>query len=241
MNIFEFKNFSIYYKLKSDYVVAVDSVSFTVDSGDFFVIVGESGSGKSSILRSMFGGAGGATRGQLLVNNRSIDDIKVAEQNFAYVSQNYSLNPGMTVYENLAFPLQNMKTPPEEVNIRVRSIAKAFGIYPLLTRKPRYISGGQHQRAAIARALIKNPRVILMDEPFSSLDATLRLEFRSLLKKYHDLNHCSIVFVTHDLVEAFFLADKILVMQDGKVAEMGTPAELEEKHRSPLLKEFFGR
>lgn len=239
MKVFEFKNFSLYYKVKKDFVVAVNDVSFDIENGEFFVIVGESGSGKSSLLSAMFKGSSGAARGELLFYNTNIEDVDIRQQNFAYVSQYYSLNPGMTIYDNLAFPLRNMKTDPQEIDLRVRSIAKAFDIYPLLTRKPRNISGGQHQKAAIARALIKNPRVILMDEPFSSLDPKTRLHLREILKKVHEHLHCTIVFVMHDLPEAFGMADRILVMENGIIKEIGTPQELEKCHSSKLLKEFF--
>ncbi len=241
MDLFSAKNFSIYYKVKKDFAIAVEDLTFGIRSGEFFVIVGGSGSGKTSLLRSLFDASGGVTRGELLLNNAPVDTVNMAEQNFAYVSQYYSLNANMTVYDNIAFPLRNMKTDPAEVDRRVRSIAQAFGIYPLLTRKPRQISGGQHQRTAIARALIKNPRVLFMDEPFSALDPHIRRQLCALLKKVHERLHCTIVFVTHDLNEAFDLADRIMVLDGGRLAELGTPEELRVHHESKLLKEFFRR
>ena len=204
MDLFSAKNFSIYYKVKKDFAIAVEDLTFGIRSGEFFVIVGGSGSGKTSLLRSLFDASGGVTRGELLLNNAPVDTVNMAEQNFAYVSQYYSLNANMTVYDNIAFPLRNMKTDPAEVDRRVRSIAQAFGIYPLLTRKPRQISGGQKQ-------------------------------------KVHERLHCTIVFVTHDLNEAFDLADRIMVLDGGRLAELGTPEELRVHHESKLLKEFFRR
>lgn len=239
MELFSFRNFSVYYKVKKDFVIAVDDVSFDIGNGEIFVMIGESGSGKTSLLRSMFKGVEGATRGELLLNGTPIDEVDVTKQNFAYVSQYYSLNASMTVYDNIAFPLRNMKADPAEIDRRVRSIANAFGIYPLLTRKPRQLSGGQHQRTAIARAFIKNPRVIFMDEPFSALDPKNKARLRELLLRVHEHLNCTVVFVTHDLSEAFTIADRILVLEGGKVVESGTPAELEKSHKSRLLKEFF--
>lgn len=239
MELFSFRNFSVYYKVKKDFVVAVDNVTFDIGNGEIFVMVGESGSGKTSLLRSMFRGAEGATRGELLFNGTPVEEVDVTKQNFAYVSQYYSLNAGMTVYDNIAFPLRNMKADHAETDRRVRSIAKAFGIYPLLTRKPRQLSGGQHQRAAIARAFIKNPRVIFMDEPFSALDPKSKTLMRELLLRVHEHLNCTVVFVTHDLPEAFAIADRILVLERGRVVESGTPAALERSHVSSLLKEFF--
>jgi multiple sugar transport system ATP-binding protein len=132
----------------------------------------------------------------------------------------------LTIYENIAFPLRTMKTPQAEVDRRVREMASLLGLRPLLTRKPRQLSGGQHQRVAIARALIKNPTLLLMDEPFSNVDAALRSQLRQLIKKIHETYHCTIVFVTHDLVEAFTLADRIMVLEDGKLQLLGQPQAL---------------
>ena len=241
MSQIEFADFSVYYRLKNDFVIAVDHISLSVADGSLTVLVGPSGCGKTTLLKSVFGQSGGVTQGKLTIDGKNIEDIVIEKQNIAYVSQNYSLNPTMTVYDNIAYPLRNRRMDPDEVDKRVRSIAKRMGIYPLLTRKPRNLSGGQHQRAAIARALVKKPGLVLMDEPFAHLDPEVRRDMRSLLKEVHLHTGCTILFVTHDLPEAFALADDVVVMKDGRIEETGAPRALEETHCSELLKEFFGR
>ena len=241
MEYIKFVNFSVYYRLKNNYAIALNNVSLSVAEGELAVVVGPSGCGKTTLLKSIFGETGGASKGILRLHGRDIDNINIAKEQIAYVSQNYSLTPTMTVYDNIAYPLRMLRVDPAEIDRRVRSIAKDLGIYPLLTRKPRQLSGGQHQRAAIARALIKKPRLILMDEPFAHLDPTIRKNMRELLKKVHSRTGCTILFVTHDLPEAFALADRIIVMRDGEIEECGSPKQLEECHNSELLKEFFGR
>ena len=237
-NLLEFKKFSAYYKQKKDYVVAVDEVSFTVDEGEILVLVGPSGCGKTTLLKSMLGMCA-TTSGEAYFNGEIIKSAKKGDKQIAYVAQEYSLYPTMTVYENIAFPLRIMHTPIDELDKRVRAMAKLLEIDWLLSRKPKQLSGGQHQRVAIARALIKNPRIILFDEPFANLHPDLRFQMRELVKAIHKEQNVTVVFVTHDLSEAFALADRIIVMKDGAIEQLGTPKEIEDNPTSKFVKEFF--
>jgi len=160
-------------------------------------------------------------------------DLKSA--NIGYIRQENALYPHLTVYENIAFPLRAIHTPQPEVDRRVKSIAQTLEIPYLLTRKPKHLSGGQQQRVAIARAFIKNPTLFLLDEPFSNIDPQLRMEMRQLLKKLHREFRPTMILVTHDLGEAFSVADRILVLKDGKVSQLGTPIELMHTLREDTL------
>lgn len=240
MERIRFENFSAFYKLKKEYAVALDKVSFSVENGELLAIIGPSGCGKTTLLKCLLGTVS-LTDGALTFDGESIDKVKIREKNFAYVSQEYSLYPRMTVYENIAFPLRMAKVPHKEVDARVKEAAKALEIDWLLSRKPAQLSGGQHQRVAIARALVKNPAVILFDEPFSNIDPQLRLQLRRLVKELHEEQRPTILFVTHDLTEALMLADRILVMDRGEVVELGTPEQIEEAPRSPFTRRFFGK
>ncbi len=240
MKIIEFKNFSCYYKQKKEYIKAIDEISFSIDSGEFVVVIGESGSGKTTLLKACLGLAN-YFEGDLIINGLSVENLDLKSGNYAYVRQEIGLYPNLTVYENIAFPLRVIKTAQAEVDERVKKIAKRVGVEMLLTRKPRQLSGGQHQRIAIARALVKNPRIIYFDEPFSNVDPTLRSDLRLMVKQIHKVYKPTILFVTHDLGEAFTLADRIIVLENGKVVEEGTPEYLEKNGQSELIKEFFKR
>lgn len=239
MDLLQFIDFSVFYKLKKkEYVVAIDNISLNVKKGEFLVIVGPSGCGKTTLLKSVLG-MPKLTDGKILLNGVDIDDTKKQNQNFAFVSQEYSLYPQMTVYDNIAFPLRLMYTNGSEIDRRVKDIAQQLEIDWLLSRKPKQISGGQHQRVAIARALIKNPQIVLFDEPFSSLDAELRLTLCQLVKKIHSEQQPTILYVTHDLGEAFLLADRVVVMNKGEIEQVGTPKEIECNPQSQFVKEFL--
>lgn len=241
MNLLQFKNFSAYYKLKrKQYAVALDNVTFDVREGEFLVVVGPSGCGKTTLLKCILGLIT-LNDGDLLIDGIPADKVNKKELAVSYVSQDYSLYPKMTVYDNIAFPLRMMRTPYTEVNSRVKNIAELLEIDWLLSRKPNQLSGGQHQRVAIARALIKQPRIMLFDEPFANLDPALRLELRTLLKDLHSKQKPTIVFVTHDLSEAFMLADRIVVINRGEIVEAGTPQEIESNPKTQFTKEFFGK
>lgn len=238
--LLEFKKFSAYYRQKKDYVVALDEITFSVEDGEFLVIVGASGCGKTTLLKCVLGMCA-VTSGEAFFNGEKLTAVKKNDKQIAYVSQEYSLYPTMTVYENIAFPLRNMHTPIDELDKRVRKMAETLEIDWLLSLKPKQLSGGQHQRVAIARALIKKPRILLMDEPFANLHPDLRLQMRELIKKIHNEQRITVIFVTHDIAEAMGLADRIIVLKDGKIEQIGTPRELEENPQAEILKEFFGK
>ena len=238
MEYIKFEDFSAYYKQGREYAAAVDRVNFSIQSGELFVVVGVSGSGKTTLLKSILG-LMEYMEGDLLIGGISISQFDVKQANLSYVPQEVTLYPHLTVYENIAFPLRLMHTPQDEVDRRVKEAAQALEIQWLLTRKPRQLSGGQHQRIAIARALIKKPQMILFDEPFSNLEPVLRGELRRLVKNIHQTYGTTMLFVTHDLPEAFFLADRVLVLEEGQVADLGTPEELRNAYHSELLKVYF--
>ena len=228
MNTIEFNQFSCYYKCKKEYITALDEITVGISPGELFVVLGQSGSGKTTLLKSILGLCD-YIQGSLTVDGVSIDDLKLSQSNIGYVRQEVGLYPHMTVYENIAFPLRTIHTSQDEVDRRVKELSSVLGIDWLLTRKPKQLSGGQHQRVAIARALIKNPAIVLFDEPFSNIDPKLRTELRQLTKMVHQLYKCTMVFVTHDLADAYALADRILILEQGKILAVGTPAELMEK------------
>lgn len=239
MHVLEFKDFSALYRVdKKQFGIAVDNINLSVDSGEFLVIVGPSGSGKTTLLKSVLGSID-FIEGDILLDGTNINNIRKADRNLAYICQDYNLFPQMTVYENIAFPLRVMKTPQAEVDKRVKAIAQTLGVIDLLTRKPRYLSGGQIQRVEIARALVKNPRIVLFDEPFANLDPLIRTDMRLLVKKIHQEQRPTFLFITHDLTEALMLADRIVVMNDGEIVEVGTPNEIKTKPKSEFVKEFF--
>ena len=240
MAVLQFKNFSAYYKVdKTTLGVAVDNINLEVQNGEFLVIVGPSGCGKTTLIRCILSGIS-LTEGEILLDGVNIETIKKKNRNLAYISQECNLFPKMTVFDNIAFPLRMMNTPHEEVQRRVKEIAQKTEIYELLTRKPAQLSGGQIQRVEIARALVKNPRIVLFDEPFANLDVKLKTAMRTLVKDMHNERKSTFLFVTHDLTEALMLADKILVMNEGEIVEIGTPQEITEHPQSQFTKEFFG-
>lgn len=234
----ECKDFSCYYKVKNGYLAALDELNVIVRDGELLVIVGESGSGKTTFLKGILNQCE-HTSGELLVDNVPMQKVDKRDNLFAYVSQEYILYPQMLIYENIAYPLRVMHTPQEEVDRRVREIAQELGLAFLLNRKPRQLSGGQHQRVALARALIKHPRYLLLDEPFSNIDPILHSEMRALIRQIHHTYDATILFVTHDLTEAFSLADRIMVLEDGRLTQIGTPRELRAEPQSDLLRRFL--
>lgn len=199
-----FDDFSCFYKDKKEYIIAIDKLSFQILPGELFVVVGPSGSGKSTLLRCILGMCE-YVEGQLHIGGVSVDEFDVRHGNVGYVSQEYALYPTMTVYENIASPLRIMHTEQEETDRRVKKIAQMLEIDWLLTRLPRQLSGGQQQRVVIARALVKNPGVVLLDEPFSNVDPVLRNEMLYLIKKLHKTYGNTMVYVTHRIDEAVAL------------------------------------
>ena len=238
MQSIKFDNFSCYYKSKKQYITILDKLTFEINGGEFFVVVGESGCGKTTLLKSILG-LMDYVDGDLHIDGVAIDDFDIKSANIGYVKQEIALYPHLTVYENIAFPLRTMHTPQAEVDKRVKEIAKLLDIDWLLTRKPKQLSGGQHQRIAIARAMVKNPQVVLFDEPFSNIDSSLRGEMRQLVRRIHETYHITTIFVTHDLDEAFILADRIMVLNKGRLEDIGTPEELRQNCRSELLKGYI--
>jgi len=228
MSTIEFQDFSCFYKYKKEYITALDHIDLSVESGELLVILGQSGSGKTTLLKCILGLCDYIS-GQLYIDGTCIDDLRLQSSNIGYIRQELNLYPHLTVYENIAFPLRMIHTPQAEVDRRVKELAALLEIDWLLTRKPKQLSGGQLQRVAIARALIKNPVTVLFDEPFSAIDPTLRTELRQLVKKIHQTFGCTILFVTHDLTDALNLAQRVVILEEGKIEAVGTPRELMQK------------
>lgn len=234
-----FENFSTHYVVKKEKIPVLENLSFQVNEGEFFVITGPSGCGKSTLIKSMLG-MGGYFSGDIFVDGISFEEISGKDNFFGYVSQEILLYPSMTVYENIALPLRSMHTAHEELDRRVRAVAKRLGIDWLLTRKPKQLSGGQQQLVAIARAIVRNPKVLLMDEPFSNIDPERRLELRKLLKGINRDYCYTVLFVTHDIPEALLLGDRIMVMNADGIACIVTPEEFTERYGMRDYRNFFG-
>jgi multiple sugar transport system ATP-binding protein len=201
---------------------AVDDFSISAEPGDFIVLVGPSGCGKSTILR-MIAGLEDITSGEILFAGKKINDLEPKDRNIGMVFQNYALYPHLTVYKNLAFPLQIKKINKNEIDIRVKEIADIVGLGDLLERKPKQLSGGQRQRVALARALVRKPDIFLFDEPLSNLDAKLRVQMRNDIINLHNTAKTTSVYVTHDQTEAMTMGTKIAVIESGKLQQYGTP------------------
>ncbi|MEM5299297.1 sn-glycerol-3-phosphate ABC transporter ATP-binding protein UgpC [Burkholderia sp. JPY481] len=210
-----------------------------IDEGEFVVLLGPSGCGKSTMLR-MIAGLEEISGGSLSIGGRVVNDVPARERNVAMVFQNYALYPHMSVYENIAFGLRRLKTPKAEIDRRVREVAALLNLDALLERKPRAMSGGQQQRAAIARAMIKTPSVFLFDEPLSNLDAKLRAQLRTDIKRLHQRLKTTTVYVTHDQLEAMTLADRVILMRGGHIEQEGTPTELYRYPRTIFGAGFIG-
>ena len=195
-------------------VVAVQEFSLDIADREFIVLVGPSGCGKSTTLR-MIAGLEEITDGELYIGDRLVNDVAPKDRDIAMVFQNYALYPHMTVYENMAFSLKLKKVPKQEIDKKVREAAEILGITEYLDRKPKALSGGQRQRVAIGRAIVRNPQVLLMDEPLSNLDAKLRNQMRAEINKLRSRINTTVVYVTHDQTEAMTLGDRIVIMRDG--------------------------
>lgn len=222
-----------------DQVVAVNDVNLEIADREFLVLVGPSGCGKTTTLR-MIAGLEEITEGQIYINNRLVNDLAPRDRNVAMVFQSYALYPHMTVFDNMAFGLKMRKIPKEERSALVRRAAEILGIQDLLKRKPRQLSGGQRQRVALGRAIVRDPDVFLFDEPLSNLDAKLRVQMRTELKKLHERLQATVVYVTHDQVEAMTMGDRIVVMKDGNVQQIGTPLDLYNKPANLFVAGFIG-
>jgi len=220
-----FNDFSVFYKRKNDYLVAINEINLNIRDGDFIVIMGPSGCGKTTLLKSLFSDNQN-TDGLILIDNQNIDTLSIKERHIAYVSQEFDLYPSMTVFGNIAFPLRIEKASIEEIDRRVLKIAEEFGLSKLLTRKPKQLSIGQQQKVALARAIVKNPNLLLLDEPFSNLDVPNRVEMRQMLKSIHVKYHITTIFATHDKDDMLVLANEIVVLEYGKIIYHGNKRDL---------------
>jgi multiple sugar transport system ATP-binding protein len=224
---------------KYDEVHAVKDVNLNIRDKEFVVLVGPSGCGKSTTLR-MVAGLEEISGGEITIGDRVVNDLPPKDRDIAMVFQNYALYPHMTVYDNMAFGLKMRKFPKTEIAQRVKDAAEILGIHDLLKRKPRQLSGGQRQRVAVGRAIVRHPQVFLFDEPLSNLDAKLRVQMRVELKRLHDRLETTAIYVTHDQVEAMTLGDRVVVMKDGWVQQVGEPLELYGKPANRFVAGFIG-
>ena len=220
-------------------VVAVQDFNIDIKDNEFIVLVGPSGCGKSTTLR-MVAGLEDISGGELYIDGRLCNDIEPKDRDIAMVFQNYALYPHMSVYDNIAFPLKIAKVPKEEIDKKVRDAAETLDITQYLDRKPKNLSGGQRQRVAIGRAIVRNPKVLLMDEPLSNLDAKLRNQMRAEIIKLRQKIDTTFIYVTHDQVEAMTLGDRIVVMKDGFVQQIGTPQEVFDHPANLFVSGFIG-
>ena len=220
-------------------VAVIHGVDIEIADGEFVVLVGPSGCGKSTLLR-MIAGLESVTAGAIRIGERVVNNLPPAERDIAMVFQSYALYPHKTVAANLAFALKLRKIDPATVKKRVRETAEILGLTPYLDRYPRQLSGGQRQRVAMGRAIVRDPRVFLFDEPLSNLDAKLRLQMRTEIKELHQRLKTTTIFVTHDQVEAMTMADKIVVMDDGRIEQVGSPMELYDHPKNVFVAKFIG-
>jgi multiple sugar transport system ATP-binding protein len=220
-------------------VQAVKNFSLEVDDQEFLVLLGPSGCGKSTTLR-MIAGLEEVTEGKIYIGDILVNDLPPRDRDIAMVFQDYALYPHMTVYQNMAFGLKLRKRPKEEIDRRVREAAEILGIQELLTRKPRELSGGQRQRVAVGRAIVRQPSVFLFDEPLSNLDAKLRVQMRAELSKLHNQLRTTIIYVTHDQVEAMTMGTKIVIMKDGEIQQVGSPMEVYNYPVNVFVAGFIG-
>jgi multiple sugar transport system ATP-binding protein len=220
-------------------VRAVENANIVVEDKEFVVFVGPSGCGKSTTLR-MVAGLEEITEGELYIDGELMNDVPPKDRNIAMVFQNYALYPHMSVYENMAFGLRIKKVPKDEIDRRVKDAAKILDIEKLLDRKPKALSGGQRQRGAVGRAIVRNPKVFLFDEPLSNLDAKLRVQMRAELSGLHLRLNATMIYVTHDQVEAMTMANKIVVMKDGFIQQIGSPLYLYNYPENKFVAGFIG-
>jgi ABC-type sugar transport system ATPase subunit len=220
-------------------MVAVDDLSLDVGDGEFLILVGPSGCGKSTALR-MVAGLEKISAGKIVVGGEVINDIPPKDRDIAMVFQNYALYPHMTVEKNLGFALRQRKMPKDELDQRVHSMSELLGLEELMKRRPGQLSGGQRQRVAMGRALVREPRVFLLDEPLSNLDAKLRVQMRAELKKLHHRLEITTIYVTHDQVEAMTLGDRIAVLSAGKLQQLGAPQDVYDRPANVFVAGFIG-
>jgi ABC-type sugar transport system ATPase subunit len=219
--------------------VAVDELSLDIADGEFMILVGSSGCGKTTALR-MIAGLEKPSAGTIRIGERVVNEISARDRDIAMVFQNYALYPHMSVYKNLAYPLRQQRVRKGEIERRVQEIAQMLGLEELMTRRPGQLSGGQRQRVAMGRALVREPAVFLLDEPLSNLDAKLRVQMRAGLKRLHGRLGVTTVYVTHDQVEAMTLGDRIAVLSDGRLQQLGPPQEVYDRPANVFVAGFIG-
>jgi multiple sugar transport system ATP-binding protein len=226
-------------KIYDGNVKAVDAVDIDIEDKEFVVFVGPSGCGKSTTLR-MIAGLEEISGGEILIDGDLVNDVPPKDRNIAMVFQNYALYPHMSVYDNMAFGLKIRKFDKAEIDRRVKEAAKILDIEKYLDRKPKQLSGGQRQRVAVGRAIVRNPKVFLFDEPLSNLDAKLRVQMRAEIIDLHNRLQATMIYVTHDQVEAMTMGDKIVVMKDGLVQQIGSPLYLYNHPINKFVAGFIG-
>jgi sn-glycerol 3-phosphate transport system ATP-binding protein len=217
----------------------IHGISCEVKDGEFIVILGPSGCGKSTVLR-MIAGLEVITRGEITIDGKVVNQLEPADRDIAMVFQNYALYPHMTVYKNMAYGLRIRRMPKDEIDQRVQNAARILELTELLDRKPRQLSGGQRQRVAMGRCIVREPKVFLFDEPLSNLDAKLRVQMRLEIRKLHEELKITSIYVTHDQVEAMTLGDRLIVMDNGYAAQVGSPLEIYERPTTRFVAGFIG-
>ncbi len=220
-------------------IVAVAPTSVEIKDGEFVILVGPSGCGKSTLLR-MIAGLETVSQGEIHIGGRLINNVPAKDRDIAMVFQNYALYPHMNVYENMAFCLKMRKLPKSEIDSRVRAAADILGMHNFLDRRPKALSGGQRQRVAVGRAIVRQPKLFLFDEPLSNLDAKLRVSMRAELIKLHKRLEATMIYVTHDQVEAMSMGDRLIVLKDGFVQQIGAPLEIYDRPANQFVASFIG-
>jgi sn-glycerol 3-phosphate transport system ATP-binding protein len=226
-------------KLYGGSIEAIKGVSLDIEDGEMIVLVGPSGCGKSTLLR-MVAGLESISGGEISINGKRVNDLEPAERDIAMVFQNYALYPHMTVRQNLSYGLKNRNTPKDEIDRRIMEAARALEIESFLDRKPRQLSGGQRQRVAMGRAIVRKPAAFLFDEPLSNLDAKLRVQMRVEIRRLQRSLGTTSLYVTHDQMEAMTLADRLVVLNGGRIEQVGTPLELYERPATTFVATFIG-
>ena len=218
----------------------IDNINLDIKDKEFIVLVGSSGCGKSTILR-LISGLEDITGGEILIDDKVVNNIHPKDRDIAFVFQSYALYPHMSVYDNIAFGLKMRKCDKKYIDEKIRDVAKSLNLDDLLDRKPRQLSGGQRQRVALGRAIVRQPKVFLMDEPLSNLDANLRVQMRSEIKKLHQKLQTTFIYVTHDQTEALTMGDRIVVLDKGKIQQADTPDQIYNNPKNKFVAGFIGQ
>lgn len=218
----------------------IDNINLEIKDKEFIVLVGSSGCGKSTILR-LISGLEDITSGEILIDDKVVNNVHPKDRDIAFVFQSYALYPHMSVYDNIAFGLKMRKCDKKTIDAKVREVAESLNLTELLNRKPKQLSGGQRQRVALGRAIVRNPKVFLMDEPLSNLDANLRVHMRSEIKRLHQKLKTTFIYVTHDQTEALTMGDRIVVLDKGKIQQADTPEVIYNQPKNKFVAGFIGQ